>query len=239
MIEAYRHDSHKFSGHPHENAPKEFAGVPVNRPVPKGADGDAATMSRPRGRQEPVAPSHVTYDRLSLLTGESAAEGSQVTVEGRVRDLLAIDDAELAHDRWLHSDVAGLYNESVAFPYTSLKYHTLLVAAFLDNYHDGHRFGCLRLVVDASEEIVPHRTIYDGDRFSLRIDVDACGSPSARLGSRPWQSWASTWSRLTDHPLETDRAKWDMTLDANLRRIWSWSTALQYLEDFEHWRPDR
>jgi len=30
-----------------------------------------------------------------------------------------------------------------------------------------------------------------------------------------------------------------MTLDANLRRIQSWSTALQYLEDFAAWRPDR
>jgi hypothetical protein len=24
-----------------------------------------------------------------------------------------------------------------------------------------------------------------------------------------------------------------MVLDANLRRIWSWSTALQYIEDYE------
>ncbi|WP_267636821.1 hypothetical protein [Halovenus rubra] len=42
--------------------------------------------------------------------------------------------------------------------------------------------------------------------------------------------------RLTAHPLDTDRDKYDMTLDANLRRTQSWSFALQYIEDFTDWR---
>ena len=37
------------------------------------------------------------------------------------------------------------------------------------------------------------------------------------------------------HPLDTDHDKYDMVLDANLRRIGAWSAALQYLEDFECW----
>jgi hypothetical protein len=117
----------------------------------------------------------------------------------------------------------------------SLKYHTLLVAALLDNYRAGHDFEELLLLVDDADTIVPHRTIYAGERFALRIAPESDGQPWARLGTRPWQSWASTWTRLTAHPLETGDDTYEMVLDANLRRIRSWSTALQYLEDFEQW----
>ena len=124
-------------------------------------------------------------------------------------------------------------------PYTSLKYHTLLVAALLDNYRAGNEFADLRLIVDSAGEVVPFRTVFDSDRFAFHIDAEVDGRPSARLGSRPWRSWASAWSRLTAHPLDIDHDKYDMTLDANLRRMQSWSTALQYVEDYAEWRPDR
>jgi len=40
---------------------------------------------------------------------------------------------------------------------------------------------------------------------------------------------------MSEHPpLDTGNDRDDMMLDANLRRIQSWSTALQYLEDVEH-----
>jgi len=105
----------------------------------------------------------------------------------------------------------------------------------VDAYRDGHDFEELLLVVDGADAIVPHRTVYAGKRFTLRIDTESAGQSWAGLGSRPWQSWASTWARLTAHPLETGRDKYDMVLDGNLRRIWGWSTVLQYLEDFEQW----
>lgn len=240
MIDVYRHDAHKFHGQPHETAPEEFAGVSANRSVPHGADADAAALSRPGGHHDSVVPTHMTRYRLSLLTGAPTVMtdgGSQATVDTDVRDLLSVTDPEQAHECWLRSDVATLFNEAVVFPYTSLKYHTLLVAALCVNYRDGHSFEDLRLVVDEAGEIVPHRTVYAGSRFGLRIDVHDGDRPAARLGSRPWRSWASTWARLTDHPLKTDHDKWDMTLDANLRRIWAWSTALQYLEEFAGLRP--
>ena len=154
-------------------------------------------------------------------------------------DLIDIADAQAAHQQWLTSDVAAGFNESVYHPYTSMKYHTLLVAALLDNYRAGHEFADLSLIVDYPDQIVPFRTVFDGERFALRIGVKADGHPAAHLGSCPWRSFASTWNRLTAHPLDIDHNKWDMTLDANLRRIQSWSTALQYIEDFEGWRPDR
>jgi hypothetical protein len=135
--------------------------------------------------------------------------------------------------------VAAAFNESVYHPYTSLKCHTLLVAALLDNYLDENEFADLRLIVDLAGEVVPFRTVFDGDRFAFRIDAEDGDRPSARLGSRPWRSWTSAWNRLTAQPLDTDHHKYDMTLDANLRRMQSWSTALQYIEDYAEWRPDR
>ena len=242
MLTAFRHDAHKFTGESHADAREEFAGVPVNQSVPEGADGDAAALSRPQQRQEQTVPTHDDQYRLSLRTGETAyepGEFSRATTESEVSDLIGIENAQTAHVQWLTSDVAAAFNESVYHPYTSLKYHTLLVAALLDNYRAGHEFADLRLIVDPAGDVVHFRTVFDGDRFTLRIDESADGNPSVRLGSRPWRSWASAWNRLTAHPLDTDRDKYDMTLDANLRRMQSWSAALQYIEDYAEWRPDR
>ena len=242
MLAAFRHDVHKFTGESHTNASETFAGVRVNQLVPDGADSDAAALSRPQQIQEQTVPTHDTKHRLSLLTGETnhnPREISQSTTEAAISNLITIDDPLTAHKRWLDSEVAAGFNESVYHPYTSLKYHTLLVAALLDNYRADNDFDILRLIADPPTDLVPYRTIFSGDRFALRIDSNDNGRPSARLGSRPWRSWASTWSRLTAHPLETATNKYDMTLDANLRRIQSWSTALQYIEDFAEWRPDQ
>lgn len=242
MLTAFRHDAHKFTGESHDNAREKFAGVTVNQSVARGADGDAAALSRPQQKQEQTVPSHDTHYRLSLLTGETAYDPDEFTrgtIENEVADLISINDAQKAHQRWLTSDVAAVFNESVYHPYTSLKYHTLLVAALLDNYRAGNKFNDLRLIVDPAGDTVPFRNVFDGERFALRISVEADGRPAARLGSRPWRSWCSTWNCLRAHPLDTDHDKWDMTLDANLRRIQSWSTALQYIEDFTEWRPDR
>jgi hypothetical protein len=131
--------------------------------------------------------------------------------------------------------VARGFNEAVFFPYTSLKYHTLLVAALVDLYRNNTRFGSFELVVDDAERVVAHRTIYSDDEFSLRL-TPGDSDNGAAVPSRPFRSWASTWSRLPYHPLNTGNDRFDMTLDANLRRIRSWSTALQYIEDYQHWR---
>ncbi len=238
MIVAYRHDVHKMNGKPHDSAPETFAGVPVNQSVPVGADRDASALSRPSGKPEQTMDNHQTHYRLSLVSGESRYDPdkfSRPLIHETVQNLLAENDPEAMHRAWLSSDVVLGFNESVYYPYTSLKYHTLLVAALLANYRDEHAFGDLRLIVDPADRIVPHRTVYAGEQFALRIDANPDGQPWARLGSRPWRSWSSTWSRLTAHPLDVSHDEYDRVLDANLRRIWSWSTALQYIEDFEQW----
>lgn len=240
MVAAYRHDAHKLHGEPHRTASDTVAGVPVNQSVPHGADADASALSRPPGEPELTVANHETHYRLSLLTGESAYdpdEFARPVLSRAIDDLLTGSDPETMHRTWLASDVASGFNESVYYPYTSLKYHTLLVAALLDNYRDGNEFADLRLVVDAAEDIVPYRTVYAGERFALRIDENVTDNPWARPGRRPRRSWSSTWTQLTAHPLDTTHNEYDRVLDANLRRIWSWSTALQYIEDFEQWAP--
>ena len=191
MVAAYRHDAHKMNGQPHDYAPETFAGVSVNQTVPHGADGDASALSRPNGKPEQTMDNHETLYRLSLIEGKSRYDPQEFTrngVESAVRPLLTEDDPAVMHRAWLESDVVSAFNESVYYPYTSLKYHTLLVAALLDNYRDGHEFGDLLLVVDRPGEIVPHRLRGRGLRASHRRErgqttvVSPRESPVAVMG---------------------------------------------------------
>jgi hypothetical protein len=212
--------------------------VQVNTEVPYGADGDGSALSRPSGKPERVVDNHDTHYRLSLLTGETRYDPDSYSLqqyEDRLRSLLAVDDAVEMHQHWLDTDLMAAFNEAVYYPYTSLKYHTLLVAALVDNYRSGAEFDDLWLVVDPADRVVPHRTVFSGERFGLRLTGRDTDRPRATLGARPWRSWASAWGRLTDHPLAVDGDRYDMLLDANLRRIQAWSTALQYLDEFEQW----
>jgi len=134
MVAAYRHDAHKFNGEAHEYASDTFHGVPVNQTVPHGADGDASALSRPNGKPEQTVDNHETHYRLSLLTGDShydPEEFSRPNLSEAINDLLTESDPEAMHRAWLTSDVASGFNESIYYPYTSLKYHTLLVAGAL------------------------------------------------------------------------------------------------------------
>lgn len=239
ILVAYRHDAHKVFARSHRYKRKEGERGFADDPVPLGADADASALSRPAGEPVITVKNHKSRVRLSLLASDHDDPQDAARLDeddGAFTELFQTEDAEATHRAWLSSDLAGMFNESVYYPYTSLKYHTLLVAALLANYREGIEFGDLWLVVDQANDLVPHRTVFVGERFALRIDTEPATATGARLGSRPWRSWASTWSRLQHHPFEADTDRFDMVLDAQLRRIWAWSTALQYIEDFERWR---
>ena len=242
MLSVYRHDVHKSRGRSHEDAAAEFAGVPVNEPVPFGADGDAALLSRPRGEPAQSVKNHISPFRLSLVNGETATSVGRVDggIGETLSELLQIDDPVEMHAAWLDSSVASIFNESVYYPYTSLKVHTLLTAALVDNYRAGYGFDELYLVVDQAEgeetdsRVVPHRTVLLMPAFALRITGDPGDLPAVRLGAAPAQSWADVWSRLPEHPFDGDERMWRV-MDAQLRRIGSWSTALQFIEESYAW----
>ncbi|MFC6720302.1 hypothetical protein ACFQHN_22500 [Natrialbaceae archaeon GCM10025896] len=258
MVAVYRHDVHKLRHRRHAAAAESYAGVAVNETVPCGADRDAALLSRPRGEPKQTVANHRSPYRLSLLTGEPAVETDriQAAAGGGFRDLVTSDNPERLHARWLTSRVAGAYSEAVHYPYTSVQYHTLLTAAVLDTYRAGHAFADLWLVATASDravdtcsdqgapvsrdpgaalaadEVEPHRTVLWTPALALHVTADPGNRPAARLGEKPARSFADTWARLSAHPLDTDGRRCWRLLDAQLRRIRAWSTALAYSAEY-------
>jgi hypothetical protein len=235
MLAVYRHDVHKLHGRSHSAASDRVAGVRVNEPVPLGADRDAALLSRPYDEPEQTLDAHASPGRVSLLTGDVVLTGS-VDADGRgaaVRELVQVEDPVAMHEAWVASDVAVLFNESVYYPYTSLKYHTLLTAALLDNYRAGVGFDELFLAVeDPDGPVTPHRTVLSLPRVRLCVTGEPGNRPAARLGDEPTRCFADVWARLPVHPIDTDGERRWRVLDAQLRRIRSWSAALQYIEEF-------
>ncbi|MFD1641778.1 hypothetical protein [Halohasta litorea] len=247
---AYRHDVHKLFGRNHGSGVEEFAGVPVNEQVPLGADADAALLSRPAGDPEQTVANHASPHRLSLVTGSTPDEADGLGVGDAVaafEQLVVSSNAERLHAQWVTSSVAAVFNESVFYPYTSLKFHTLLVAALLDNYRAGYDFDDLSLVatpgspaanngrgVEAavgSDCVCPHRTVCWTPALALHVTGDPGDRPATRLGGFPARSFSDVWGRLPEHPVEVDSSRAARVLDAQLRRIRSWSTALQFIED--------
>ena len=235
MCAVYRHDVHKLQGRSHAAARDQAAGVRVNETVPLGADRDAALLSRPHGDPEQTLAAHASPARISLLTGDAVLSGS-LAGDGRgaaVRELVRIEEPAAMHEAWLASDVPALVNESQYYPYTSLKYHTLLTAALLDNYRAGFGFEELFLVVETpAEPRTPHRTVLATSDVRLCVTGEPGDRPATRLGDEPTRCFADVWARLPEHPVAVDEARHWRLLDAQLRRIRSWSTALQYIEEF-------
>ena len=236
MVAVYRHDVHKARSRSHEHAEDVLRGVRVNEPVPCGADGDAALLSRPRGEPEQTVDAHETWHRLSLLTGQTALTTEATdSLDAALHGLIESDDADELHAAWLESSVPAVFNESPYYPYTSLKFNTLLVAALLDNYRSGFDFDELFLAVtprDGAPEIMPHRTVLAMPGFAFHVTGEPDGRPAARLGDVPAKSFADTWARLPSLPFDVNASRRWRVLDAQLRRIRSWSSALQYIEEF-------
>ncbi|MDS0258690.1 hypothetical protein NDI56_04605 [Haloarcula sp. S1CR25-12] len=249
MVAAFRHDVHKLRGRSHDAAQEVFRDARVNESVPLGADGDAARLSRPKGAPDETVANHQSPRRLSLVTGGTAVASDRIRAsdDAPLDWLVLSTDPEVLHSRWLTSEAAAAYNESVYYPYTSLRFHVLLVAALLDNYRAGHEFADLHLVATpsgplpdegrtaaaarGSDAVEPFRTVLWSPVMSLHVTGEPGDRPSAPLGSCPARSFADTWSRLSAHPFDQSCRRW-RRLDAQLRRVRSWSTALAYIEDY-------
>jgi len=59
----------------------------------------------------------------------------------------------------VEGDVVSAFNESVYYPYTSLKYHMLLVTALLHDCRHGPEFIDILLLVDRTGEPLAARVI--------------------------------------------------------------------------------
>jgi len=249
LVAVFRHDVHKLRGRSHDAAQEVFRGARVNEAVPLGADGDAARLSRPKGAPDETVANHRSPRRLSLVTGTTAVASDRIPAsdDAPLDWLVLSTDPDVLHSRWLTSEAAATFNESVYYPYTSLRFHTLLVAALLDNYRAGHDFADLHLVATPSgpmpnegwtaaaaresEVVETFRTVLWSPVCALHVTGDPGDRASAPLGSCPARSFADVWSRLSAHPFDAGDRRW-RRLDAQLRRVRSWSTALAYIEDY-------
>jgi len=232
MTAVYRHDVHKMHGGSHGNSPDEWHGISVNQDVPYNADIDAAKMSRPKGKPEQTLHGHDTHYRRNLMSGESTYDKDGFAIDHVYEDLVALLEERPVvntHSAWLQNDIVSGFNEAVYYPYTSLKYHTILVAALVWYYREGYEYDDLGLWVPEERQSGPH-VVFNSRQWQL------CIAPherphSAKLGSRPMQNFAEVWMRLPTHPWPDDPREEIKWIDAQLRRIQSWSTALQYLEN--------
>ncbi|WP_208288918.1 hypothetical protein [Halobacterium sp. R2-5] len=247
MVGVYRHDVHKFRGRQHGSGVGEFAGVRVNERVPLGADADASMLSRPRGNPEQSVDNHATPHRLSLVSGDRAVDDPRLVANrrGDIEWLVTPSEPEVLHARWLTSTVAGAYNETVYYPYTSLQYHVLLAGALLDNYREGYDLEDLYLVATEpgeferwpgaaqdSDVVEAFRTVLWTPAFALHVTGAPGGRPGVRLGERAVRSFGDVWARLPVYPFDVGSGRRWRVLDAQLRRIRAWSTALAYIRDF-------
>ena len=252
LVAAYRHDVHKLRGRSHAAAREECHGVRVNEEVPFGADRDAALLSRPAGSLEQTVSNHESPYRLSMVTGDVAVEAERVASRGDewFDGLVCSSDPASLHAAWLTSAGAAAFNEAFHYPFTSLKYHVLLTAALVAAYRDGYEFDDLFLVAmpgeeaardgDAvaaqeSEAVTACETVLWSPLVTLGVTPEPDGRPAAWLGSSPARSFADVWSRMSAHPVTIDEERLRMVVDAQLRRIRSWSVALQFVEDFAAW----
>jgi len=85
----------------------------------------------------------------------------------------------------------------------------------------------------------PHKTIFRqsdsriAKPFHLYIDEHEPPN-STKLSTMPMRNFVSVWGRLPTHPWRRDSLENTQrieVIDSNLRRIKSWSTGLQYLEN--------
>lgn len=234
---ALTHDEHKTFGRGHGKGdePKVWG----------GADAFASSLSRPHAppgknrRQELKKLDQTTgntHYRISLLTRNTMYREGYIDLQNidTTRSQLFDQSRKLhtLHNDWLHGYTAALFNESWFYPYTSLKYHTLITTALVMNGAvDNTNFDdlYLHLSTDAEDD---YYTIYSHNQLVLKIApwnaVDSDGYaklPTLNHGKKSWMNFGTIWSRLT-----TIKGV-DRELDAILRNRRSWSTALQFMED--------
>jgi hypothetical protein len=190
------------------------------RDLDTSADKDAARMSR-----HPRTKDDLTGEYLSksfLFERNMTDHTRKIYSDHCQREYIDCNEPtpEL-YIKLLNDKIVSRFNEITTMPFTSLKYHTLLVCALHWNYKQGRDFQDLFL--HCTTEKMPkelYSTIFKHGDLRLIINNDPSG---AKIGA-PAPYFGQTIGRLYNIPLP------EFLID-NLRRFRSWSTGLQYLED--------
>ena len=67
------------------------------------------------------------------------------------------------------------------------------------------------------------------DEYEFMDCHEEGGYAKIGIGNKSHPNFGSVWSRMTKHPEIMERYR---DLDATLRRLMSWSTALQFIDDY-------
>lgn len=143
-----------------------------------------------------------------------------------------IDNTSTLHMKLLHDNIVSKFNETPPMPYTSLKYHTLLVCAIYYNHLNKEEFKNFYLNYTTSTPKDQYIIIFNFLNHYLIINNDANGG---HIGEFPTPNFGDTIGRMlstySHYPFPT-------FIIENLRRIRSWSIGLQYLEDVLQYLED-
>ena len=185
----------------------------------KKADSTAAWLSRNWKR---VEIGEITPFRTSLVYSslKSSREIALINRED-IEKLFHEKDVYKLHSAILNSKILNLYHEAMEYPYTSLKYHLLLVSSLYYNLINGNEFSKLYLCENLENDSI-FQIIYK-DEFREWALLPREGM------SRVNSSFALSWDRRIKLSIGGD----DRILDGLLSQIESWSAALATIDDFQ------
>jgi len=127
------------------------------------------------------------------------------------------------HTAVLNSKLLNLYSEAREFPYTSLKYHILLVAALYYNFKSGYDLKDLYLCENIPVE-KPFQVIYHNKGREWAI-LPHCAQKSL---SKIHPKFHTTWERRKTQSIGGE----SQIFAELLTTIGSWSVALATIEDY-------
>lgn len=140
-----------------------------------------------------------------------------------VSDLFTEADSVKLHRAILNSKLLNLFSEARVFPYTSLKYHILLMCALYYNFYKGFGLNdlylCENIPPESPFQIIYHDSVRDWALLPQRKDALSKFSPR----------FYTSWERRQKLSIGGD----SQVLDALLSCIGSWTVALAFLEDFQ------
>ncbi|NVM54426.1 MAG: hypothetical protein HWN66_12045 [Candidatus Helarchaeota archaeon] len=217
ILRILQHDLHKI------RVPGALAHkVAMPNEKAREADGVAAWLSRNFLResfQEELYRKSLIFPMRNLKNPRALINQHK----SEVTELFKEKDAFKLHEAILTSKLLNLFSESKYFPYTSLKYHTLLTCALYFNLNQNHKLNelylCENIPITSPFQIIYH----DKSRTWAILPHNKEGSLT-----RIFARFYSSWERRRELIFGGDYR----ILAGILSSISSWSTALAVIEDF-------
>ncbi|MHA1250159.1 MAG: hypothetical protein ACTSRP_09245 [Candidatus Helarchaeota archaeon] len=183
------------------------------------ADGLAAWFSRNFLKQKFVNSNF----RISLISGYVNKNIDKIKLIERIKILFSETDPVKLHKKILNSEELNYFCEAREYPFTSLKYHILLVSAFYFFLNKGD-FRHLYLSENYNDN--------DVSEFQVILRLNgiewAITTKNNKNLSRIFSNFCDTWNRRVKKSILED----GQILNSLLGQIMSWSTALGNIEDY-------